>query len=215
LALTSALSKTTSSWAVGSGNGGLDTGAIANNTTYHFYAIRRPDTGVTDVVFSTSASSPTLPTNYTQYRYLFPWRTNGSAQWVLMVYSANDDSFLLDTPVLDINTNNPGTSAVSATLASLPTGIKVKAIINAMGTDSSGGIQLYVSSLDQSDQAPSATAAPLSTSISTTASTSSSVSKVEVRTNTSAQVRYRVQSSAGTTNVRIATLGFIYRMGSL
>ena len=40
-------------WAVGSGNGGLDTGSIAN-TTYHLWLIMRSDTGVVDVLFSAS-----------------------------------------------------------------------------------------------------------------------------------------------------------------
>jgi hypothetical protein len=214
ITLASSIAKTTSAWAVGTGNGGLDTGAIANNTTYHFYAIRRPDTGVTDVIFSLSASAPTLPANYTQYRYLFPWRTNGSAQWVLMTYSANDDAFLLDTAVLDVSATNPGTSSVTATLASLPTGVKVTALINTKASDTSGAIILYARSLDQSDQAPSATVAPIATSISQSASTSGSSSFNAIRTNTSAQIGYRIQSSAGTTTVLIATLGFIYKMGS-
>ncbi|HVY33075.1 MAG TPA: hypothetical protein VG960_01520 [Caulobacteraceae bacterium] len=47
-----ALTKTTNGWAPGPGNGGLDQGALANSTWYHFYKIRRPDTGVDDVIFS-------------------------------------------------------------------------------------------------------------------------------------------------------------------
>lgn len=214
LTTASSVAKTTSAWAVGTGNGGLDTGAIANNTTYHWYVIKRVDTGVTDILFSLSASSPTLPANYTLSRYLFPWRTNGSGQWVLMTYSANDDSFLLDTSVLDVSATNPGTSSVTATLASLPTGIKVTALVNTKASDTSGAIILYARSLDQSDQAPSATVAPLATSISQSASTSASTSFNAIRTNTSAQIGYRIQSSAGTTTVLIATLGFIYKMGS-
>src|SRR5581483_6632569 len=53
--LAASISKTTSSWAVGSGNGGLDTGAIATSTWYHVWLIQRPDTGVVDVLISTSA----------------------------------------------------------------------------------------------------------------------------------------------------------------
>lgn len=53
------------SWAVGTGNGGIDTGAAAN-TTYYVWLIRRPDTGVVDALLSTSSTSPTMPANYTQ-----------------------------------------------------------------------------------------------------------------------------------------------------
>lgn len=52
-------------WAVGSGNGGLDTGAIGSGT-YYAYIIRRPDTGIVDVLYSLSATTPTLPASYTQ-----------------------------------------------------------------------------------------------------------------------------------------------------
>lgn len=58
-------------WAVGTGQGGLDTGAIAN-VTYHVYLMRRPDTGVVDSCFSISPVAPTtggaIPSAYTQFR---------------------------------------------------------------------------------------------------------------------------------------------------
>jgi hypothetical protein len=71
----------TSAWAVGSSAGLLDTGSVAN-TTYYVYAIKRLDTGVVDVIGSTSSSSPTLPSNYTVYskpiaRFVRAAATNG------------------------------------------------------------------------------------------------------------------------------------------
>jgi hypothetical protein len=65
MTLASAYTKTTSSWVVGTGNGALDTGAIANSTWYHVYLIKRIDTGVVDILISGSATSPTMPTGYT------------------------------------------------------------------------------------------------------------------------------------------------------
>jgi len=55
------------SWAVGTNQGGLDTGSIANGT-YHVWIIARSDTGVVDALFSTSATSPTMPANYDRKR---------------------------------------------------------------------------------------------------------------------------------------------------
>lgn len=112
------ISKTTSAWAVGTGNGGLDTGSIANNTWYHFYAIRRPDTGVVDVIFSTNASAPTLPTNYTQYRTIGSGRTNASGQWE--PFTQNGNLFLWSTPVVDVNASALSSSAL--TKFKVPTG---------------------------------------------------------------------------------------------
>lgn len=69
LDLTSGLTKRLdATWAVGTNQGGLDTGSKANSTWYHVWLIRRSDTGVVDVLFSTSVSSPTMPTNYDQKR---------------------------------------------------------------------------------------------------------------------------------------------------
>lgn len=70
MVLASALTKRLdASWAVGTGNGGLDTGSVAN-AKYYVWLIRRSDTGVVDALFSTSNSSPTMPTNYDQKRLI-------------------------------------------------------------------------------------------------------------------------------------------------
>lgn len=64
ITLASAITKNTAnSWAVGTGNGSLDTGAIANST-YYGYLIQRSDTGVVDVLTSLSSTAPTMPANY-------------------------------------------------------------------------------------------------------------------------------------------------------
>lgn len=64
ITLASSITKNTANaWAVGSGNGSLDTGSIANST-YYGYLIQRSDTGVIDALTSLSSTSPTMPTNY-------------------------------------------------------------------------------------------------------------------------------------------------------
>ena len=70
MVLSSALTKRIdASWAVGTGNGGLDTGAVGNNT-YYLWLIQRSDTGVVDALFSLSSSAPTMPANYDLKRLL-------------------------------------------------------------------------------------------------------------------------------------------------
>ena len=92
MALSSAYTKTTSSWTVGTGNGALDTGTIANNTWYHAFLIQRTDTGVVDVLVSLSPTSPTLPASYTLFRRIGSMKTDGSAHWTKFVQ--NGDEFL-------------------------------------------------------------------------------------------------------------------------
>lgn len=66
-------------WAVGTGNGGLDTGSKAATTGYHVYLIRRTSDGVIDVLLSTSATSPTLPSGWVAKRRIGSVMTNGSS----------------------------------------------------------------------------------------------------------------------------------------
>ena len=69
--LTSAIEKDLNApWAVGTGNGGLDTGTKQPSTTYHKWLILRSDTGVVDGLFSLSSSTPSLPTSYDFKAYL-------------------------------------------------------------------------------------------------------------------------------------------------
>jgi hypothetical protein len=68
--LTSALTKRIdSNWVVGTNQGGLDTGAVANSV-YYVWLIQRSDTLVTDVLFSLSATAPTMPTSYDRKRLI-------------------------------------------------------------------------------------------------------------------------------------------------
>lgn len=210
----SAIAKTTSAWAVGTAQGGLDTGAIANSTWYHFYTIRRPDTGVVDVVFSTSASAPTLPTNYTQYRRIGSGKTNGSAQWVS--FTQTGDYFRLAASVRDVNTTNPGAASVTATLASIPSGIKVKALINAV-LQSSSNSTFYLRDLDANDEAPLPyTTAPAVPGFSSPAPNAASWvigGQYEVMTNISSQIGYRLSASGASDVMGIITLGWIDTRG--
>ena len=197
--LASALNKTTSAWAVGTGNGGIDTGAIAASTWYYFYLIRRPDTGVVDVVFSLSSSAPTLPTNYTQYRYIGAGLTNGSSQWTK--FQQFGDEFTWDTPVLDLNAVGSTTAALQT--LSVPRGRKMKAWMNVYLNQDTN--QVYLSDPANSDLAPSLTAAPLGTVGYTSASFAGTV-QATCWTNTTAQIRHREVNGTGT--IRMATLGW-------
>lgn len=191
------------SWAVGTGNGGLDTGSIAN-TTYHIWLIKRSDTGVVDALFSASASSPTMPANY-DYKRRIGSLKRVSGAW--QVFTQLCDTFILTGPTLDIDTNDPGTSAVTATLPA-PTGIQLTAIVDVAIT---GDLIALVSSPDQTDSAPSSSAAPLYNVRGN--SSVSNAGQLHIRTNTSAQIRYRLDASNGSTYARISLVGWIDTRG--
>lgn len=226
LQLSSAISKTTSNWLVGTAVGGKSlAAAIANNTWYHFYVIRRPDTGVVDVCFSTNAAGlladdytsggGNIPTAYTQYRRIGSGKTDGSAQWTRFVQEG--DYFDWFTPVLDITASNPGTSAVSRTL-SVPTGVTVYARFNGGLNNAAAAVFpfMYFSALDTADLTPSGTVAPLANAnynSNNAGGTENGLSTHIVKTNTSAQIRSRISASDASCIVRIATLGWIDSRG--
>ncbi|HEY6019801.1 MAG TPA: hypothetical protein VIY48_07820, partial [Candidatus Paceibacterota bacterium] len=197
----SAISKTTSAWAVGNNNGGLDTGTIANSTWYYFYTIRRPDTGVVDAIFSLSSSAPTLPANYTQYRYIGAGLTNGSGQWTSFTQKGRE--FYWSTPVQDFN--GAGSATAALLTLSVPRGRKVKGAFNLFVSNNTQGC--YLSDPDNADLAPSTTSgvSPFSTFGFGSASFAGSV-QAQCWTNTSAQIRHREYNTAP---VGVATLGWL------
>lgn len=210
--LAASIAKTTSAWAVGSAQGGLDTGAIANSTWYHFWLIQRPDTGVVDVLISLSATAPTMPTNYTLKRRIGAGRTDGSAQW--LAFTQLNDYFELLTPLLDVSATNPGTAAVTRTLT-VPTGVSVVAKVNLVVFAGANNEAVYLSALDQADNVPSLTIAPLYTAAAiATVAAQSFGGQASIRTNTSAQIRSRnLVSTDANYGLRITTLGWIDSRG--
>jgi hypothetical protein len=198
----------------GGGRSGGRSASSLTDTTWHAYAIDCPGQQP-DIMFHDSATQSSvlsaLPSGYTAYRRIGPLLRSTS----IRAFTQYGDEFLLASPVLDVNASNPGTSAVTAALT-CPTGIAVKAIINAslFGTTSSTQIA-YLSALSATDLAPSFTVAPLG-QVSTVISVNNLLtdsSQMEIWTNTSAQIRYRLSASAAADGIRIATCGWIDQRG--
>lgn len=201
-----ATSKTTSAWALGAAAGGLDTGAIANSTWYHFYTIRRPDTGVTDVVFSTNATTPTLPTNYTQFRRIGSGRTNGSAQWVR--FSQSGDKFLWDVTSADL-VNFTGSTAIQNLTLLVPLGVRVSALISPGGiAGAAGDSRAWIFSPDVNSAAALAGVTNYNVG---GANVAQVWGDLQVRTNTASQISYAISNA--NTALNINTRGWVDRRG--
>jgi len=172
-------------WAVGSGSGGLDTGSIAN-TTYHVFTIKRLDTGVVDYLFSTSATAPTMPTNYTVFRRLGAILRVSAA---IIAFLQDGDMFWRATVTDYSSTSN---RALSLLTLSVPLGIKVRPILSTrMVQNAVGAIQL--------DFAPGDNSALVTATFSQTrVSNQSENNSIEsVLTNTSGQIYLGVTISSG------------------
>lgn len=205
MSLASAYTKTTSAWALGTAAGGLDTGAIANSTWYHVFLIRRSGTGVVDVLFSLSASAPTMPTNYDQKRRIGSIRTNGAAQWV--GFTQIGDLFLWNASVNDVNVSNLSTVLTSYTLT-VPTGLKVIARIRGYAYRSAASpTGILIGSPDENSAAIYAVGGQeTATSV---ANNVEAPFQIDVSTNTSGQVT--AIATAASTNLQIATYGWFDR----
>ncbi|WP_109143859.1 hypothetical protein [Bradyrhizobium sp. SUTN9-2] len=204
--LASAYTKTTSAWAVGTGNGALDTGAIAASTWYHVYLIKRTDTGVVDVLVSLSASAPTLPENYTLFRRIGSMVTDGSSQWGKFVQVG--DEFLWDTPSSNVNVSNLGTTATLYGL-SVPTGVKVEALIRVLFNHASASVGGLINSPDEAAAAINTPAGNMNMVV--PASNVAHASQMRIRTNTNGQIRAVSGSSSST--LIVATYGWVDRRG--
>ncbi len=194
-------------WAVGTGNGGLDTGSIAN-TDYHVYLIRRPDTGVVDGIFSASASLPALPSGYTQYRRVGTIKRQSNA---IVLFAQFLDTFYLQVPRQDLNQGNPGTSGVARTLT-VPSGIVVEAIYT-VDISSQTTTALYACLMTATTQADSAAAygSVMTLGLQTGSAAGFYRASVVNRTwtNTSGQVRQRFSASDANMATTIVTHGWV------
>ena len=79
-------------FAQGTDAGGLDTSTKANSTWYNIFAITKNDTGVVDFLYSTSRTSPTIPSGWTRRAWLGAIRTNASGN-IDQNYSARRTSY--------------------------------------------------------------------------------------------------------------------------
>lgn len=198
--LTSGITKRVdATWTVGTGNGGMDTGSITTGTV-HVWLIQRSDTGVVDVLFSASATGPTMPTNYDRKRRIGSIPRNGGINYG--IYQIGDD-FYHKGPPSDGSFADPGTSAILRTLT-VPSGIVVTVSTNVFYDGASGASSaLLITSPSQADQVPGTGSYTFFT-----AATGRVSGQVRCATNTSAQIRARLSLSNASTTYAFVTNGW-------
>lgn len=204
ISLPSSISKTTATWAVGSGNGALDTGTIAASTWYHVHLIERTDTGVVDVLVSLSPTTPTLPASYTKFRRIGSLLTNGSNQWTSFVQVG--DEFLWTTAFADVTSAAGNSASRQLVTTTVPTGVQVRGMYRILTSGTT--INFLFTSPDESDQVASAAGGGIT--IRSTAAGDDPALAIYTRTNTSAQIGVR---SNGAGNYWVTTYGWFDRRG--
>ncbi len=205
--LASAYTKTTGAWAVGTGNGAWDTGTVPAANWAHVFLIERPDTGVTDILFSLSATAPTMPTNYTKKRRIGSFKTTASniiafTQVVNKFYWTAGAVFEGGGAAITV-----GAARVTSTLAGVPTGVVVDAMLSSFASNGAAA-SIWIGPLFVTDAAVTFSAPP-GVKIFTGVSTTSVITggPLVIPTNTSAQIALR--SSIASSLVTLFTDGWI------
>jgi hypothetical protein len=143
IVLAAGVTKTTAAFVAGTGNGSLDSGAIAINSAYHVFVIYNDTTLAVDILTSLSATAPTMPSGFTHKRRLRSgFITDGSGFIRQGVWRADGSFALKPSHTVTIATNR---SLLNSSLLALglPAGIKFKArclltITNAVDVGSPG-----------------------------------------------------------------------------
>lgn len=124
----------------GSGALGLDTGSEASDTWYYLW-LCEGSSGVT-AIFSTSATSPTLPTGYTDYKALVgEYRNNGSSNLNSFIYVSENQVRLNDT-VQVVSASAPTSATAVSCISAAPPNSKA-VILFVEHYNSTGGGSLY------------------------------------------------------------------------
>jgi len=189
----------------------LDTGSIAN-TTYHVWLIQRSDTGVVDALFSTSATSPTMPTNYDRKCRIFSITRVGG---VIRPFTHRGDTVLWkSSSTSDFSATNPGTSAVLRAVG-VPLGLELAALMRVRLDNSGTGVSAaaYLSSPLVDDEAVAGTQLTIGVANQGSGFARTLAVETVVVTNTSSQIRTRLSSSDASVTIGGVAYGYIDTRG--
>lgn len=131
-AVTRGILQASGSWAAGDNQNKLDTGAKAISTWYHVFAIRKTSDGSGDILFSLSATSPTMPSGYAGHRRISSIRTDASGN--ILGFINVGARFVWKTPVVDIAIGVNTTKTLY--VIKVPTGVRV---LGKVGIQGNGG----------------------------------------------------------------------------
>lgn len=194
-------------WAAGTGNGGLDTGAVGNNSYYIWAILKDSDLSV-DYLFSLSATAPTMPSGYT-YKRLIGWFTrSGGVNVAFTTYelAGGGLEYRWGAYVLDADLSNTLTTSRRTDAVRVPLDFSTEAILHVVGSDNSASFVAIICCPDDPDVAPTSTTAPLPNII---VNAVSEPDEKEIRVRTGATGLVASRASLATVDIyRISTIGF-------
>lgn len=208
--LPTSINKVTSSWVATTNGGGLDTGTIAPNTWYHFFSIKNSTSGAGDVVFSLSATAPTVPSGYTPKRRIGSAKTDASSQWLKFTQVGNEFHWSANVAELAAvaPANNTGNTI---TLAGVPPGVNVEALFHGACNPGASANGILFTSLDEVDVGVLGLTGGRNASLWAQTPGSFQTGDFRKRTNALAQIRWRVYAAQG--DVGIYVYGWVDARG--
>lgn len=204
LTLASAITKQIdAAWAVGTNAGGMNTGAVANNTWYEVHLIKRTDTGVVDAMFTTTANRATLPANYTLQRRI-GWVRRGTA--TNLAFTQVDDYFTLTTQINDVSATATATAA-AVTVTVPPSCVGRFRITATSNASVNGPIVTVISEIVEGNVTPADT-----TGIGTIGYldiTGATAGHFELRVSATSTIEHDSSAATGSPTFDISTFGWI------
>ena len=199
-------------WAADNGatpTGGLDLIGSAGNNPFYLFAIKNPTTQVSGVLMSLSATSPTLPTGYTLFRRFGWFRRVGGTIVAFNTYETEGGglSYEWEVPTLDVDLTSTLTTARRTDAAKVPLNISTTAILDVLVFDAASVFAARLCCPDETDAAPSISAAPLANFYVNTAG-DIDMKRIAVRTSAAGLVAARA-NLATVDAYRFCTVGFI------
>lgn len=204
-------------WTVGDNAGGMNTGSVANSTWYEVHLIRRSDTGVVDVMFTTTANRATLPTSYDSQRQI-GWVRRGVA--TNLQFTQIGDHFTLTTQVQDVGTG-PTATATQVTLTVPPNTIARFRGSLYFAAFETASIKTVLSEIVEGNVAPQGTTGIVSLNVSNVGDTAGfyvqTAGHFELRVDASSQIEHDSDLGGSTEDQRLAisTFGWIDHRGRL
>jgi hypothetical protein len=141
------------SWTAGTGQNGLDTGARAINTFYRTYIIQNNSTRAYDILFSSSGSSPTIPSGYSNLGLLdyALIRVNGSNNIATAKWDANDKRLVLgSSEIIQVFSSVAGSGNATIVNTTEPLEMQIRVSLTTSGAGGSD-ISVYGSEHNGND----------------------------------------------------------------
>lgn len=206
-------------WAAGTNQGFRNSGIAIANTTYHIYAVCKASGADPDFYAHTSATVATVLTALQAETggalYVYARRIGSILREsaAIVGFTQNGDVFRRKVQAQDYSGTQASTNAISRTL-SVPTGIAVEAFGTFNVTGDSTNTSVYLlTSLDETDTAPSGSAFSLYVTGGGTDDNIVQTRDFRVKTDTSGQIRTRATST--TSSSRLQTEGWVDTRGRL